>query len=379
MSLGLYLHYPFCKNLCAYCDFYKLPYNSTHEKNYFRALEIETSLTAEKYDGYDKNITTIFVGGGTPSLVNPDLFASWLEKLKILFTIDRKVEFSLECNPDSITLEKLEILKNLGVNRPTFGIQSFNTRLLHLLDRQHNPHHSQRAVYYANALGFTNFGCDMLFGLPGQSNRMLSSDLKMAIELKPPHISFYQLTIEDNTPLAARIADGSLKMPDTDTMQTFYKIGYNLLTDAGYTRYEVSSFAQPGFECKHNLGYWRGETYLGLGPSAHSFINNIRYANPGNLEEYIASLQKGILPHQIDPAGIEARITETIMLGLHTATGINRHDFAHKFGHPLEDYLDLRQYEIMLESGHLIAEQGHLRLSEKALILADEIASRIVK
>jgi len=379
MSLGLYLHYPFCKNLCAYCDFYKLPYNKTLEEDYFHALEIETSLTAEKYVNIDRHITTIFIGGGTPSLIDLELFASWLDKVKSTFTIDHDVEFSLECNPDSITLEKLEALKKLGVNRPTFGIQSFNTELLQLLDRRHNPHHSQRAVYYANALGFTNYGCDMLFGLPDQSNRMLSADLKMAVELKPPHLSFYQLTIEDGTTLAARIADGSLKIPDTDTMQTFYKIGYNQLTDAGYKRYEVSSFALPGFECKHNLGYWKGESYLGLGPSAHSFIDNTRYANPGNLKEYIDSLQREVLPHRIDPAGIDARITETIMLGLHTATGINRLDFADKFGHPLEDFLDSKQYEIMLESGHLIAEQEHLRLSDEALILADEIASRIVK
>jgi len=257
MSLGLYLHYPFCKNLCAYCDFYKLPYNKTLEEDYFYALEIETSLTAEKYVNIDRHITTIFIGGGTPSLIDLELFASWLDKVKSTFTIDHDVEFSLECNPDSITLEKLEALKKLGVNRPTFGIQSFNTELLQLLDRRHNPHHSQRAVYYANALGFTNYGCDMLFGLPDQSNRMLSADLKMAVELKPPHLSFYQLTIEDGTTLAARIADGSLKIPDTDTMQTFYKIGYNQLTDAGYKRYEVSSFALPGFECKHNLGYWK--------------------------------------------------------------------------------------------------------------------------
>ncbi|RME27610.1 MAG: coproporphyrinogen III oxidase family protein, partial [Candidatus Zixiibacteriota bacterium] len=225
MPFGLYLHFPFCRNRCSYCDFYKELYQAGLEKDFFDALAVETELVAEEYAALDNEIATIYVGGGTPSLVNLDFFATWLDQLRSLFYVGPEIEFSFENNPDSVTREKLLRLKELGVNRPVFGIQSFRPDLLKLLNRRHEPNDSHRCIYLANALGFDNYGVDIIFGLPKQNSEALSRDLDQIIDLAPPHISFYQLTVEPGTALADRVASGALKMPDPDFSFGLYRGG----------------------------------------------------------------------------------------------------------------------------------------------------------
>jgi len=379
MQLSLYVHFPFCKNKCSYCDFYKELHNKEHEKVFYQALCIETELASE--DPYLQNaeIDTIFIGGGTPSLSNLNLFADWLSHLKRFFTISDKLEFSIECNPESITLEKLKILSELGVNRPIFGIQSFDTKTLKLLDRKHSIHDSYRAVYNTNLLDIKNFGVDLIFGLPHQNSQRLSSDIDQIIELEPAHISFYQLTVEPGTILAKRIDKGRLKLPDPDLMLGLYRGGCEKMAEEGYNRYEVSSFAREGLECRHNIRYWDGSDYLGLGPAAHSYINNQRFYNIDNLNEYNTKLLSGIFPRTIDKSGTEERMTEAIMLGLRMSRGINRANFRKRFGISLRDRLDKTQYNLFIESGHLIPDKGSLRLSDEGFHIADEITLRLVK
>lgn len=379
MPFGLYVHFPFCRNKCSYCDFYKEKYDAHLEREFYHALRIETELAAEHPLVQQNKVTTIFIGGGTPNLTNLELFADWLGHLRRYVDIADSIEFSIECNPDAVTLESLETLRHLGVNRPVFGVQSFNTRLLKLLDRRHNPHDSQRAIYYANVLGFKNWGVDFIFGLPGQTAKMLSVDLDQLLDFAPPHISFYQLTVEEGTPLWRRVQRGKVRMPDQELTLALYRGGVERMAELGYKRYEVSSFAKPGFECKHNLSYWDGTSFLGLGPSAHSFLDNTRFANWPNVVDYIKSLKAGILPRTIDESGAEERMTEAIMLGLRTARGISRSAFADRFGEPLEARLDQQQYALLVESGHLIPERGVLRLSDEGIHLADEITRRLLK
>ncbi len=379
MQLSLYLHFPFCSNKCSYCDFYKELYERSLEKEFFHALRIETELIGDDPAVQNAEIVSIFVGGGTPSLMDLDLFADWLSLLKRQFQVPEHIEFTIEANPESVTVERLQVLKELGVNRPVFGTQSFNTRLLELLGRRHNPYHSQRAVYLAHALDFRNFGVDLIFGLPGQTSRMLSDDLDQILDLEPPHISFYQLTVEDGTPLAGQVASGEVQMPSPELSLAMYRGGSERMIEAGYHRYEVSSFAKPGHACQHNLRYWEGGDFLGLGPSAHSFLDGRRFANTSNLGEYIRSLQSGMLPRFVDESGHEERMTEAIMLGLRTAQGISRSAFAQRFGVPLEERFDREQYNILVETGHLIPDRGTLRLSEEGIYLADEITRRLVK
>jgi oxygen-independent coproporphyrinogen-3 oxidase len=319
------------------------------------------------------------VGGGTPNLTDLSLFADWLAHARRHFDIAERIEFSIECNPEFVTLENLRALQQLGINRPVFGIQSFNTKLLKLLDRRHNPHHSHAAIYYANALGFKNWGVDLIFGLPGQSSKLLSADMDQLLEYEPPHISFYQLTVEEGTPLAERVRQGKVRLPDQELSLALYRGGVEKMADSGYRRYEVSSFAREGFECRHNLGYWEGGDFIGLGPSAHSFLANIRFANWPNVHDYIASLKSGILPRTIDESGLEERMNEAIMLGLRTSRGISRSAFANRFGHALESRLDRKQYALLVESGHIIPDRGMLRLSDEGIYVADEITQRLLK
>ena len=346
---------------------------------YFQALQTETKLLAERFAEIDDEVITIFVGGGTPSLINLDYFYKWLELLKKSFKVTSDIEFSIENNPDSITFEILKTFKDMGVNRPIFGIQSFNTELLKILHRKHNPHYSQRAIYYANILGFRNYGVDIIFGLPHQTVRTLSDDIEQIIDLKPPHISFYQLTVEENTTLGALVNSGQLQLPDQELMLEMYRRGSETFKEAGYFRYEVSSFAQPGFECQHNLGYWEGRNYLGLGPSAHSFMNDRRWYNKPNLDEYIALLKNNELPQIVDQSGKDERITEAIMLGLRTSRGIDRSQFSRRFGMSVEKQLNIKQLELFVESGYILQDKGSLRLSEKGTYIADEITRRLLK
>ena len=379
MSLGLYLHYPFCRNRCSYCDFYKELYDEQLEEQFFGALATEADLLASEYANDHREVTSIFIGGGTPSLASRDLLADWLKTVKRRFSVSDHLEFSIETNPESVSLDLLEFYQHLGVNRPLFGIQSFDTRLLKVLDRRHFSHDSHRAVYQANALGFTNFGVDLIYGLPGQNSGMLAMDLDQLLDLEPPHISFYQLTVEEGTGLAEKVSAGTLRLPDQELAHAMYRGGAQQMEEAGYKRYEVSSFAKPGFECRHNLGYWEGDEYLGLGPSAHSFMDSERFANAADLRTYLDELQTGRLPRVIDKSGLEERMTEAILLGLRTTQGINRRRFSQRFGVPLKDRLDRKQYRILVESGHLVPDRGNLRLSDEGFYLADEITRRLLK
>ncbi len=379
MALGLYPHFPFCRHKCAYCDFYKESYETPLEARYFKALRHETELAAESLRDENRRVTTIYLGGGTPSLANIELLSRWLNQVRSLFVVEPGVEFSLEINPDSSGRELLEQLSELGVTRPVFGVQSFDKRLLKLLTRQHHLRQVHEAVYYANTLGFETFGCDLLFGMPGQTGRKLSSDLDQMVDLEPPHISFYQLSVEPDTELDRMVERGRVKMPDSDFIHALYQAGFEYLTESGYERYEVCSFAQPGHECRHNLNYWTGGDYLGLGPSAHSFIGDRRYSIAPSLPEYLEALGRNHRPIIEDPSGVEERMAEAVMLGLRTARGIDLVSFRERFDCPVSETLDADQFETLLKAGHLIHEDDRLFLAEDSFILADEIARRLLR
>lgn len=348
------------------------------EKAFYKALHIETELAAELYADRDRTISTIFVGGGTPSLTNIEMFAEWFAILKKHFTVPDGIEFTLETSPDSVTVELLTALKQIGVTRPTVGVETFNGETLRKLRRGHSVEQIYQAVYLVNALGFTNYATDLLFGLPQQTTKAASKDLDELIALNPPHISYYQLTVEPNTPFAKAVEEGKVKMPDTELMLAIYRGGCERLEEAGYHRYEVSSFAKPGYECQHNTGYWEGNEYLALGPSGHGFMNNERFANTPNLPEYVTQLKSQRLPRIIDESGPIERMNEAIMLGLRTARGLNRDRFIERFGVSFEAQINRQQFDIFVESGHILPEGNIIRLSEQGIYLADEITRRIL-
>lgn len=379
MALGLYLHFPFCRHKCSYCDFYKELHSPQTETEFYRCLTLETNLVADSIGPGQATLATIYIGGGTPSLTNLDKFENWLEQIRTRFEFAGRPEISFEANPESVSLELLMRLQELGVNRPVFGIQSFDTRHLKLMNRRHRIADTHRSVYWANALGYDNYGVDLLFGFPKQSSSMLSDDLDQLVELDAPHISLYQLTVEEGTPLADKVARGKIKMPDDDFLGTLYRAAHEHLAESGYVRYEVCSFAREGHECRHNLGYWWGHDYIGLGPSAHSFVNGRRFANSPDLSTYVKALDRGERPLVLDESGAEQRMTEAIMLGLRTTRGINRVDFEERFGFRLEDRIRRDQLQILLETGHVEADDEYVRLSDDGLFLIDEITQRLVR
>ena len=422
MPFGLYLHFPFCRHKCAYCDFYKEHYDSSLEARFYEALRIETDLAAASLRERDIRVATLYIGGGTPSLTSMEPFRAWLDQVRRLFGWERPIEFSFEINPESCSLGLLQALYELGVTRPVFGVQSFDDKLLKLLSRKHELRQVHEAVYLASALGFESFGSDLLYAMPGQTGKMLSDDLDQLTDLEPPHISFYQLTVEEGTELDRMVQRGKVKLPDQDFAQALYSAGYEHFKERGYERYEVCSFAKkvddsvphplggtrkdreqtrcptPGWDgaethprggppdhsmpahaCRHNMNYWTGGEYLGLGPAAHSFLDGRRFSNAANLYEYLETLEKGRRPTIEDRSGEKERIFEAIMLGLRTAQGIDRVSFERRFHRPLIDAIDPRQHDLLLNSGHLVDTGDFLRLSDEALILADEIIQRLAK
>ncbi len=379
MALSLYIHFPFCSNRCDYCDFYKENMDPQLEEQYGKALLTELRLAKESLESDNRKLETIYIGGGTPSLIDFWHFKYLISMIKEYFEIDPLAEFSFEINPESIDSDKLLALRDLGVNRPVFGIQSFNDRLLKRLGRTHITKDSYRAVYLARATGFTNFGIDMMFGLPGQTTKKLSDDLNQLVDLSPPHISYYQLTVEKDTPLDKKIKAGKVKLPDRDLQAAMYQAISRELKESSYYRYEVSSFAIPGFECKHNLCYWEGGDFLGLGPSAHSFIGQKRFANTSDLKTYIDKLSSGERPLIYDTDSTESRIVESVMLGLRTARGIEREKFRKRFGMSIEEALIGDQFKKMVDSELIVSDEEYIRLTESGLPLADEIIRQIVK
>lgn len=379
MPLGLYLHFPFCTNKCAYCDFYKELHNKQAESRYFESLKLETDLAFDQLGLDHPEIDSIYIGGGTPSLAGLDHLEDWLAQLRTKARISSDCEFSLECNPESVTREKFEGLQALGVTRPVIGIQSFDAKLLRRLDRKHKVEQSHQAVYLAGALGFKSFGVDLIFGLPGQTSRLLSADLDTLVDLDPPHVSYYQLTVEEGTPLSARIRAGKIRLPENELMLAMYSAGVERLEEAEIKRYEVSSFAREGEECQHNLKYWTGEDYLGLGPGAHSFISGERFAVVADIAEYNRALAEGHWPIEKDESARHERIEEAVLLGLRMTAGITNDDFVARFGVPLTDCLKQDQLNLFEESGHLELHDTGLRLTHEGMLVADEIIRRLLK
>lgn len=379
MSLSLYIHFPFCANLCHYCDFYKCTHHADTVEKYLASLTKEIALSAGEIDPDKRLLRTLYIGGGTPSLLTPEQLAKIFDSIRKKFRFDREIEISLETNPESVTSDNLKGYLELGVNRPLFGVQSFDLKALKKLGRKHITNDTHRAVYLARALGIENFGIDMIFGLPGQTSKLLSRDLKEMLVLDPPHVSYYQLTVEPDTVLDQRVRSGKIKLPGSDLSAAFYSAINAELSSRGLNRYEISSFAKPGYECRHNLTYWEGGEYLGLGPSAHSFIDGRRFANIDDLEQYTSAVESGERPLKFDYRDLDQRISESIMLGLRTTRGISREAFQKSYGKPLEQSVDSQSYDRLIKMGLIEPDDERIRLTDRGFPLADEIIERLVK
>lgn len=294
-GLGLYIHYPFCVRKCIYCDFVSFNLDRVAESKYFSYLKKEVDLFLDKFPKDVKFfVETLYIGGGTPSLVSIDEFVDFINFLKERFDFSKLKEFTIEANPESITKDKFLVFKELGVNRVSMGAQSFNDTTLKLLGRVHEAKTIEEKFHLLREIGFSNINIDLMFALPNEDFEMQTHSIKKAISLNPEHISFYSLMLERGTPLY-RARHHYTFIDDSLWLKEFF-LGKKLFTQNGFIHYEISNFAKPGFYSLHNLKYWESFPYIGFGVSAGSFLNNRRSVNVMNLKSYFAKIDQEELP-----------------------------------------------------------------------------------
>jgi oxygen-independent coproporphyrinogen-3 oxidase len=361
---SIYIHVPFCIQRCAYCDFYSvLPNADDVVRRFIEAVKIEVRLKSHFF-GEHPTIDTLYLGGGTPSLLDPESLDSLLETLASYFSFHQTSELSIEMNPRTITPERLRQVQSIGFNRISIGIQSFHDEELFLLGRAHDGTEAEAACRIARDSPIENVGFDLIYGLPDQVPGTWNDTLYKAISYGPTHISAYELTWSRNTDLGRAIESGTVVRPDGDrSCELFFAAG-DILKEAGYEHYEVSNYALPGYRCRHNEGSWTGKPYLGLGPSAHSYDGAVRSWNDSDVESYTSALLRDELPPQhhecLDP---ERKRLEQIGLGLRHADGV-----------PISVIEDKHEtIEHLLKAGLADLVDQTLRLSSRGFLLADEI------
>lgn len=356
-----------------------MPFSKKEATRYFQALRYETEMVLASFGHEPVEIASVYIGGGTPSLAEVDSLAGWLETVFGYGRLTPDCEFTIEANPESLSPEFAVKTHELGINRIVIGAQTFAVGLLQPLGRRQKMKDIYRAFYLARLAGYDNVAADLIFGLPGQRIKQVKLDIERLAALEPTHISFYQLTVEPKTRLAADIESGRITLPDEESIAGMYRFGAHLLADKGYLRYEVSNFAREGRICRHNAAYWTDAPYIGLGPAAHGYIGNRRYANRSDLAEYIALLEAGRLPLAfVEKLDDGQRLLETVMLSLRTAEGIDKEKLIRSFGEPALAMLEGKAKAGYIASGHLIDDMGFVRLSDAGFLLADTIIADLV-
>ncbi len=374
-----YIHIPFCRRKCRYCAFYSLEYNSAMSAQFIDSLKQEIYRTSKNYSGgsvYENS--TIFFGGGTPSILDTKTIEEIISLIRSEFDIENFSEATLECNPESVSKNKFEQLRNAGINRISIGVQSLDDVILNFLGRIHNSEQALDAVDAAIDAGFENISTDFIFGIPGQTQQQIIGDIDKIIVRNVKHISFYSLTVEKGTPLAKSVATGEIIMPSSDEIAEQYYSATELLSNAGFVNYEVSNFSLPGYECQHNLAYWNGGNYLGFGPAAHSFYDNRRWHNVKSVGEYIARLQMGKTPMDFSEILSSAeRFEEYIMLRLRLADGFSVKTAAEILSIDVEILWSVLKK--FIESEKMFKKGDVVALNTENRLLADGIAAKIVE
>jgi oxygen-independent coproporphyrinogen III oxidase len=375
---GIYIHIPFCERKCIYCDFYSVE-NLNLIDRFTKSLLKEIEIFSIEADFFNDSIfDTIYFGGGTPSLLEPAQIEKILNKLSQSFKISSNPEITLETNPGTVDKRKLLEFKNLGVNRISFGVQSFFDDDLKFLGRIHTGEDAFKCVNDSFEVGFENVSIDLIFGLPGQTVEKWLENLKFAVSLNVPHISAYNLIVERGTPLHELFSLGKVEIPEDEIQAQLYERTIDFLENAGYVHYEVSNYAFEGFECRHNLKYWQYENYIGFGPSAHSFWINKRWWNFANLNKYINALDLGKIPvANFEILDEEKMIEEFIYLGLRSK-GINVARFKGKFGFEFVDGDIKDEIEELERAGYITIEDDFIKLTPKGFLLCDEIVLRLI-
>ena len=386
-SIGLYVHIPFCKKKCAYCDFKSYAGKENLIDEYIKWLKYELQGLGEgnKLD-YENNIDdlviikTIYIGGGTPSIIDSNYITQILDTIRNSFVIDPDVEITIEINPGTVNKEKLEEYKRSGINRLSIGLQSTNDMLLKELGRIHTYKEFLDTYNLARKIEFKNINVDLMLGLPKQSVNDLRESLDKIIELNPEHISVYSLIIEEGTEFFKKLNENKLTLPGDEIEREMYWLTKRKLEEAGYNHYEISNFSKKGFESKHNLSCWNQEEYIGVGVAAHSYTNNVRYSNVDSIEEYIDNYKNGNETDNFifhEKQNKESKMQEFMLLGLRKIDGIHIQEFKAKFGE--NPIFVFRTALEKLVNRELIEVDGDvIRLTNKGLDLANLVWEEFV-
>lgn len=356
---GLYIHTPFCHSKCAYCDFYSMPIPDGMAMRYAHAVAREFEMRAGAYPAF----STLYLGGGTPSILPIDAWAAMMPTVP-------DGEVTIEVNPEDVTLDKARAWLDLGINRASMGVQSLADDELAVIGRRHSASQAIEAYETLRRAGFANISLDLIYGLPGQSLESWERSLSTLLTLRPEHLSAYMLSYEPRTRLSAMLRAGKVKETDEETLEQMYAFLRSATAEAGYEHYEISNFALPGHRARHNSSYWTGEPYLGLGPGAHSFDGKDRWFNPSNLRLYLDKIESGIPAAEIDPEDDDSRFNDRVMTALRTADGL---DLSSVPPERLSRLLhDAAPYQ---RSAHLIVEANHLRIPTASWLISDAIIS----
>lgn len=365
---GIYVHIPFCIQACHYCDFH-FSTNLTAKEKMVDMLCREIELRKDYLP--QSTVSTIYFGGGTPSLLNRTELEKIMQKIHAHFSIDPQAEVTLEANPDDLNESRLSDLREAGVNRLSIGIQSFHDPFLEYMNRAHQASQAESVVKIAQDKGFDNISIDLIYGIPSKDHTLWERDLEKALALQVQHISSYCLTIEPNTVFGRRKQKGQLAAEDEEFNAQQFERLVTALEEAGFEQYEVSNFSKPGFISRHNSNYWTGEFYLGIGPGAHSFDGRSRQSNIENNTKYMSCLAQDKIPFSIEILDPKTKANEYIMTRLRTKWGIDREVLESQFGIPFENIRYI--IEKYLKAGLVQQEKTTIKLTKKGLLLADKI------
>lgn len=378
-SLGLYVHVPLCSAKCRYCSFYSIPASQNLISDFISALKIEMGRVSNDPGLSGRRFGTLYIGGGTPSLLPAPVLEDLLDTALAAFDFEDDAEVTLESNPESFERGHARALGALNGGRLSLGAQSFCEGVLRTLGRRHDPGAIASSVELARSSGVRRISLDLIYGTPGETPECWGKTLNRAMDTGADHISSYCLSIEEHTPLGEAVASGAIAEPDGSTQREMYAYAVQALEAAGYERYEISNFARPGCRSRHNLGYWRRSEYLGLGPSAHSFLGCRRWGNVCDLGDYCGRLCGGRSPvAQLETISSTQAMEETVMLAMRTSDGLDLKALGTDFGAAVEEAL-LGEARPMIDEGALEMEYPRLRISPDHYFVSDAIVTRLLR
>lgn len=372
---GIYIHVPFCKTRCTYCDFFTRT-DKTLRKPYVNAICKEASLR-KSYIG-NETIDTIYFGGGTPSQLHISDIRSILESIYETYTVNNNVEITLEANPDDLSEDYLSDLISIGFNRLSMGVQSFDNNLLHFLNRRHSAEKAIQAVNQAQQQGFSNISIDLMYGLPSQTMEVWKETLQIATDLNIQHISSYHLIYEEGTKLYRQLRKGEVRAIDEDTSIDMFSLMIEYLKQAGFEHYEISNFAQKGYISRHNSSYWLNSKYLGLGPAAHSYNKENRCWNISSIPLYIEGVNSENPNIEIEQLDSRTRYNDFILTGMRTMWGVNKEELESTFGVEALIYFE-KNIKKHIESEMVVYSEGCYKITKNGIFISDSIMSDLMQ